>query len=878
MELYHFSDRIGIESLLRAAGFKERGGRWQGVCPHHAGADNPTAVSFEYKNGKWLVHCFTGKCPSSAIWAALGVGWKGERDSSCPVEGCKSDSSTLQAIYEGLDGRRRGVHRLECEEGRTCSYTGCDESASKHVWHCPKGNMPQACFVKLWGDDDEEKTLVVVEGEKAARHLQVVAGDAYTAVSWPGGTNAIRHQDFGALAGRRVILWPDNDDAGRKAMDELGVKLAGKRGAVKDWKPNELLTVAHEDLQELPAKADAADCDREDIVRLLLGSELYLTAGQRAYSDEGREAAEDFSGSALAEDAFARRFLASAPNQLGVALNPLDEYKGTLYVVGKRNGVWRQDDGWARILYLRSIAEFEEDAEAALKHQNFHAFDAVQSKCMEMRKNKQYNAVMAWIHAVVRDDRSHIPNILVLEDINEMNADMRYMGALNGVVDIETGQLLRGREAALKYVSRQIPVSYKPGATHPDVDAWTSHWSAKERDAFWASIAYALLEAEEAFVHIWIGKGGEGKSTNANILKGAFGEYVSISHPDALAHRRGGGTGLSPEMKAFVDGIRIAFVMESQIRKSNISWEKVKSISGKDIQPWRDLYKSIRESKATATIFMPRNDLPAPDMSDHAIVRRLRPLRIPQLREVDHRFLHKMRSVEVRQAIVAKVVQEAGRYIDGPPAIIPSVQNELARIEQETNPELEWIDAALTYTKQHADKVLLVEIYEAAQRTMDTTDKPFGLEQAELVSRARNRLELPSHIRSKTLSVKGRPAKGWREVILHSDEEIIAALEKGEQELPAPESTDTPPVSKPEPLPPEPPRMIKCKECGLESTSSKFLESLSGRCMDCMIWRKTMQVRSWACANCQTSLPETAFDPGEYVCVECTHAGASASA
>lgn len=55
-----------------------------------------------------------------------------------------------------------------------------------------------------------EATVLVVEGEKCAESAQAELPDL-VAVSWPGGGKAVRKSDWSALAGRKVILWPDCD-------------------------------------------------------------------------------------------------------------------------------------------------------------------------------------------------------------------------------------------------------------------------------------------------------------------------------------------------------------------------------------------------------------------------------------------------------------------------------------------------------------------------------------------------------------------------------------------------------------------------------------------------------------------------------------------
>lgn len=59
--------------------------------------------------------------------------------------------------------------------------------------------------------------VLVVEGEKC-RAAGAGAWAQYAVVSWPGGGNGIGKVDWSPLNGRDVILWPDADAAGRKAM------------------------------------------------------------------------------------------------------------------------------------------------------------------------------------------------------------------------------------------------------------------------------------------------------------------------------------------------------------------------------------------------------------------------------------------------------------------------------------------------------------------------------------------------------------------------------------------------------------------------------------------------------------------------------------
>ena len=62
----------------------------------------------------------------------------------------------------------------------------------------------------------KEDTVLVVEGEKDVKTLRRLG---FCATTWPGGANATGKVDWSPLSGKkRVILWPDNDLPGMKAM------------------------------------------------------------------------------------------------------------------------------------------------------------------------------------------------------------------------------------------------------------------------------------------------------------------------------------------------------------------------------------------------------------------------------------------------------------------------------------------------------------------------------------------------------------------------------------------------------------------------------------------------------------------------------------
>lgn len=84
-------------------------------------------------------------------------------------------------------------------------------------WGMGQWNDPRP----LYGLDrlaNNEKPVLLVEGEKAADAAHQIAGHVYAVLTWPGGAQAYKKVDWSPIAGRKVLLWPDSDEPGIKAM------------------------------------------------------------------------------------------------------------------------------------------------------------------------------------------------------------------------------------------------------------------------------------------------------------------------------------------------------------------------------------------------------------------------------------------------------------------------------------------------------------------------------------------------------------------------------------------------------------------------------------------------------------------------------------
>ena len=78
--------------------------------------------------------------------------------------------------------------------------------------------------------DFGDRPVVIAEGEPKADRLAQLG---YAAVAWCGGAEAVLRTRWVALSGFDVILWPDADPPGVKAMERLSEALQGNGCAVR---------------------------------------------------------------------------------------------------------------------------------------------------------------------------------------------------------------------------------------------------------------------------------------------------------------------------------------------------------------------------------------------------------------------------------------------------------------------------------------------------------------------------------------------------------------------------------------------------------------------------------------------------------------------
>jgi putative DNA primase/helicase len=158
-------------------------------------------------------------------------------------------------IYRTEEGNIAGIiARFDLSNGKkeTLPMVWCKDSNGGATWQWKAMKEPRPLYALPFTSE----TIVVVEGEKCA---DAVARAGYHATTWAGGCAAMSKTDFTTLKGKHVVLWPDNDAPGKRAMESVSAIIKPYAASVKFVQiPN-----------GKPEAWDAADTDDDEISQLI---------------------------------------------------------------------------------------------------------------------------------------------------------------------------------------------------------------------------------------------------------------------------------------------------------------------------------------------------------------------------------------------------------------------------------------------------------------------------------------------------------------------------------------------------------------------------------------------------------------------------------
>lgn len=165
---------------------------------------------------------------------------------------------TMVFPYLNADGSLHGyVLRFEIDDKKlTPMVRWCDGPQGKG-WHNYPFDEPRPLY-RADQLENEKLQVLVLEGEKATEAAIAAAGGKVACIGWSGGTNGYMKSDWSAVKGRKVILWPDNDEPGHKCV--FGDPKSERPGLAKHLLDQGALSVHWiESPDDLPKGWDCAD-------------------------------------------------------------------------------------------------------------------------------------------------------------------------------------------------------------------------------------------------------------------------------------------------------------------------------------------------------------------------------------------------------------------------------------------------------------------------------------------------------------------------------------------------------------------------------------------------------------------------------------------
>lgn len=224
---------------LREAGCdpKKNGNGWKAQCPAHD--DRAPSLSLATgDDGRALLCCHAG-CDTGAIVTSLGItvaqlmpesdrkpAKKPERDDSFPTA-----DAAITALCKKLGepaARWTYVDAIGDTVGVIVRWNRAD--GAKEIRPVSKndagrwiiGAMPEPRPIYKLAELGDASRVFVVEGEKCADSLRAME---FVATTSAGGSKAPHKTDWTPLAGKDVVILPDNDDPGRKYAKAVRAKL-----------------------------------------------------------------------------------------------------------------------------------------------------------------------------------------------------------------------------------------------------------------------------------------------------------------------------------------------------------------------------------------------------------------------------------------------------------------------------------------------------------------------------------------------------------------------------------------------------------------------------------------------------------------------------
>lgn len=234
-------------------------------CPAHGGEDRNCAIKYG-SDGKLLAHCHSHHCDFQAIITPISERLGRSTDAGVKITVGSKAARALEATSPPKIKGSTTTWELKDANGNLVAlHVRKDTDAGKTVkWRLPGGEWNlggrSTNDLPLYGAEIIARApvnvpVVVSEGEKAADALRAAGVMGVGTVTGSSGTPCA--ESLEVLRGRKVILWPDNDESGFSHMGRVAEGLSDVAAELLwyEW-------------PEAPDKGDAADHPSIDVTEL----------------------------------------------------------------------------------------------------------------------------------------------------------------------------------------------------------------------------------------------------------------------------------------------------------------------------------------------------------------------------------------------------------------------------------------------------------------------------------------------------------------------------------------------------------------------------------------------------------------------------------
>jgi putative DNA primase/helicase len=243
-----------------------------------------------------------------------------------------------------------------------------------------------------------------------------------------------------------------------------------------------------------------------------------------------------------------------------------------------------------------------------------------------IKRSRKANHVMSMLLVASWDEAVRIKS-------NSADDNPMLIGTLNGVVNLETGEIIQNSQEYL--ITKRVNASFDEGAECPNWDRFLNRITGEDQEM----IEYLNLltsyfltgKTNEHALFIIHGPGANGKTTWVECIQAIMGEYASQMPVESLSYTK---SNAIDDNLARTRGSRLT--VTSEIKKgARLNEPLIKQLTGGDKVTARQMFKGSIEYKPTSKFIIVVNHLPEITGSDNAMARRVQVIPFTQVIQPD---------------------------------------------------------------------------------------------------------------------------------------------------------------------------------------------------------------------------------------------------